>query len=563
MRLDCRRLYLCCCCYSILDTALLPSCAGRWVEFVGERLPPHGVRKTIPKTRSRYSSTAVFLLEWEWDSQSKHELYIDPSHHINQALNSQRRHEMTNLSTKLAALETAGKPIQVGLIGAGKFGSMFISQSHLTPGMRLAAVADLDPQRALASLKRTGYPTDKYDTTASLSIAECMKAGKTAITADSAALIATPGIDIILEVTGSPSAGVHHVLLCCQHKKHIVMVNVEADVLAGPLLARKAREAGIIYSMAYGDQPALIAELVDWARTAGFQVICAGKGTKHLPAYHYSTPATVWDHYGFTPAQLASGDFNPQMFNSFLDGTKSALEMAAVANACDLLPPPHGLQFPPCSTPSLPQLLKPSSEGGILPYPGTVEVASCLDLSGAPVPNDIRWGVYVVIRAPDEYQRACFAQYGMRTDDSGWYAAQSKPYHLIGLELGVSVANIMCRGEPTGSTQTWAGDVLATAKRDLEVGEALDGEGGFMVYGTLVPARRSVEVEGLPVGLAHGLVVKRRVRKDQQLSWNDVEWSEEREAVRVRREMEALFRREFGLEDTSSTNGTNDKNGVH
>lgn len=473
---------------------------------------------------------------------------------------------MTSLSSKLAALEAAGKPIQVGLIGAGKFGSMFISQSHLTPGMRLAAVADLDPQRALSSLKRTGYPTDRYDTTASMSIAECMKAGKTAITTDSAAMIATPGIDVILEVTGSPAAGVHHVLLCCEHKKHIVMVNVEADVLAGPLLARKAQEAGIIYSMAYGDQPALIAELVDWARTAGFEVICAGKGTKHLPEYHYSTPATVWDHYGFTAAQLATGDFNPQMFNSFLDGTKSALEMAAVANACDLLPPPDGLQFPPCSTPSLPQILKPASEGGILPYRGTVEVASSLTLSGTPVENDIRWGVYVVIRAPDDYQRACFAQYGMRTDDSGWYAAQSKPYHLIGLELGFSVASIICRGEPTGSTRTWAGDVLATAKRALKAGETLDGEGGFMVYGRLLPARTSIAVRGLPVGLAHGLVLKRDVEKDQRLSWDDVEWSLEREAVRVRREMEEVFRREFALVGSNGlTHRVAEKtvNGVH
>ncbi|KAK1061401.1 hypothetical protein LTR33_012713, partial [Friedmanniomyces endolithicus] len=234
---------------------------------------------------------------------------------------------MTSLSTKLADREATGKPIQIGLIGAGKFGSMFISQVYGTPGMRLAGIADLSADRAQAALKRTGYPEHAYD--ASISLDQGIKTGYTAITTDSAALIATPEIDVILEVTGSPAAGIRHTLLCCEHKKHIVMVNVEADVLAGPLLARRAQESGIIYSMAYGDQPALIAELVDWARTAGFKVVCAGKGTKHLPAYHQSTPDTVWDHYGFTKEQLASGDFNPQMFNSFLDGTKSALEMAA------------------------------------------------------------------------------------------------------------------------------------------------------------------------------------------------------------------------------------------
>lgn len=174
---------------------------------------------------------------------------------------------MTSLSTKLAEREAAGKPINVGIIGAGKFGSMFISQSHRTTGIRLAAIADLSKDRALAALKRTGYPEYRIDAAGTLE--EGMKSGKTVITTDSAAMIASPGIDVVLEVTGSPAAGVRHVLLCCEHKKHIVMVNVEADVLAGPLLVRKANEAGIIYSMAYGDQPALIAELVDWARTAG------------------------------------------------------------------------------------------------------------------------------------------------------------------------------------------------------------------------------------------------------------------------------------------------------
>jgi predicted homoserine dehydrogenase-like protein len=144
-----------------------------------------------------------------------------------------------------------------------------ISQAHNTTGIRLAAIADLSVDRALAALKRTGFPEEKYDVTGAASLDEGFKQGKTVITTDSAALIAHPEIDVVLEVTGNPAAGVRHVLLCCEHKKHIVMVNVEADVLAGPLLVRKAKEAGIIYSMAYGDQPALIAEMVDWARTAG------------------------------------------------------------------------------------------------------------------------------------------------------------------------------------------------------------------------------------------------------------------------------------------------------
>jgi predicted homoserine dehydrogenase-like protein len=467
---------------------------------------------------------------------------------------------MTSLSTKLAEREAAGNPIQVGLIGAGKFGSMFISQCHRTLGMRLAGIADLSADRAKAALKRTGYPEHLYDTTGSLSIEDGIRQNKTAITTDSAALISTPGIDVILEITGSPAAGIRHALLCCEHKKHIVMINVEADVLAGPLLARKARETGIIYSMAYGDQPALICELVDWARTAGFDVVCAGKGTKHLAAYHHSTPDTVWDHYGFTKEQLATGDFNPQMFNSFLDGTKSALEMAAVANGCDLTPPEDGLLFPPCGRHDLPRSLRPKSDGGLLHKKGTVEVVSCLETDGRPVFNDLRWGVYVVIEAPGEYQRECFAQYGLETDSTGRYAAQYKPYHLIGLELGVSVANIMCRGEPTGQTRTWAADVVATAKRDLTTGEKLDGEGGFMVYGKLLPAKASMAIEGLPIGLAHDLVLKRDVKEGEGLSWRDVEYNEKSQAVAVRREMESVFAEEFKAAKGKQSNGVK---GVH
>ncbi|KAK1621735.1 SAF domain-containing protein [Colletotrichum phormii] len=470
---------------------------------------------------------------------------------------------MTSLSTKLADLERAGKPVQVGIIGAGKFGSMYISQSHRTAGIHLAAIADLSQERALAALKRTGYPENNFDATASLSISEGIANGKTTITTDSAALIATPEIDVILEVSGNPAAGIRHALLCCEHKKHIVMINVEADVLAGPLLARKAREAGIIYSMAYGDQPALIAEMVDWARTAGFEVVCAGKGTKHLPEYHYSTPDTVWNHYGFTKEQLAGGDFNPQMFNSFLDGTKSALEMAAVANGCDLSPPTNGLSFPPCGVWDLPNVLKPISEGGQLEKTGTVEIVSCMEEDGRWVFNNLRWGVYVIIKAPGEYQRECFKQYGLKTDPSGWYAAQYKPYHLIGLELGISVATIMVRGEPTGQTKTWAGDVVATAKRDLKAGETLDGEGGFTVYGKLMTAEDSMAIEGLPIGLAHGFVLKRDVQKDHGLSWQDVEYSEKTQAVAIRKEMEAMFKKEFQAQKSGGVNGLNGVNGVH
>jgi predicted homoserine dehydrogenase-like protein len=326
-------------------------------------------------------------------------------------------------------------------------------------------------------------------------------------------------------------------MACCEHRKHIVMVNVEADALAGPLLARRAREAGIVYSLAYGDQPALICEMVDWARAAGFEVIAAGKGTKYLPEYHLSTPATVWGHYGITPEDARLGGLNAQMFNSFLDGTKSAIEMCAVANATGLAAP-AGLSFPPCGVDDLPRVLRPRGDGGTLAQRGQVEVISSLERDGRPVFRDLRWGVYVVFAGGSDYVERCFREYGLVTDPSGRYSALYKPYHLIGLELGISVASVGLRGEPTGAPETFAADVVATAKRDLAAGEWLDGEGGFTVYGRLLPAAQSLQAGGLPLGLAHKVRLARPVAAGQAVRWDDVEIDETQPAVRVRREME-------------------------
>jgi predicted homoserine dehydrogenase-like protein len=440
---------------------------------------------------------------------------------------------------KLRAAE--GRPVRVGLIGAGKFGSMFLSQAWRTPGIHLTGVADLSPARARESMRRVGWPDERFSTQ---SFERAAQTATTFVTDDSEALIASPYVDIIIDATGSPSAGIRNVLSACEHRKHVVMVNVEADALAGPLLARRAAEAGIIYSMASGDQPALISELIDWSRTVGLDVVCAGKGTKYLPVYHQSTPDTVWGHYGFSPEQVAGGDFNPQMFNSFLDGTKSALEMAAVSNACELSPPDDGLAFPPCGVDDLPTILRPVEDGGILKRRGTVEVVSSLERDGRPVFRDLRWGVYVVFEAPTQYVRDCFRQYGLKTDDSGRYAAMYKPYHLIGLELGTSVASIATRNEPTGSTKDWCADVIAVSKRDLRAGEMLDGEGGFTVYGKVVPAERSLELGAVPIGLAHGLKVIRDVPAGQPVKWTDVQYDQSNHAISFRHEMEAVFRAE-------------------
>jgi len=433
-----------------------------------------------------------------------------------------------NLYARLVEREAAGRPLQVGLIGAGKFGSMYLAQTRRTPGVRLAMVADLEPTRARRSLQKTGW------TEAELATVNFVDDGR--------ALIADRKVEIVIDATGSAAAGIAHVLACCETRKHVVMVNVEADALAGPLLAQRACDAGIVYSLAYGDQPALICEMVDWARACGFEVVAAGKGTKYLPEYHASTPDTVWPYYGFSAETVAAGDFNAQMFNSFLDGTKSAIEMCAVANATGLVAP-EGLGFPPCGVDDLAHVLRPLDDGGLLAHRGQVEVISSVERDGRPVLRDLRWGVYVVLAAGNDYVARCFKEYGLVTDPSGRYTAMYKPFHLIGLELGISVASVGLRAEPTGAPRDFRADVVATAKRDLRAGEVLDGEGGFTVYGRLMPAAASLALGGLPLGLAHRCRLRNAIPAATPVRWSDVDLDASLPAVRFRREMEAHFGR--------------------
>ncbi|MDI6726424.1 MAG: Gfo/Idh/MocA family oxidoreductase [Smithellaceae bacterium] len=447
-----------------------------------------------------------------------------------------------NLHNLLKRRQHEGRPLRVGLIGAGKFGSMYLAQALSTPGIHLMAIADLAPARAQSAMKRVGFPAEQIQAE---SLDNALSHGATFITDDASAMINAPGLDVIIDATGSPSAGIRHVQACCREGKHIIMVNVEADALAGPFLARMAKKAGIIYSLAYGDQPALICEQVDWARACGFTVAAAGKGTKYLPGYHASTPDTVWDYYGFTKEQLAGSDFNAKMFNSFLDGTKSAIEMAAVANATGLAPPSEGLAFPPCGADDLPRILKPRAEGGLLEHSGQVEVVSSLERDGRPVFRDLRWGVYVTFTSENPYSIKCFREYGMTTDDSGRYTALYRPAHMIGLELGISVANVVLRGEPTGAANDFSGDVAATAKKDLKPGDILDGEGGHLVYGTLMPARKSLVGGLLPIGVAHQVKMVKPVGAGSMIRWEDVSLPADDEAIRFRQTMEDAFRKEW------------------
>ena len=444
-----------------------------------------------------------------------------------------------NFYSMLQKRAQENNPVKVGVIGAGKFSSMFLSQARLTPGMQVTGIAELDPQRAKQSLLRTGWEdnasvyADKSD-----DINDAARAGKVAITNDSMQLIQAD-CDVIMEITGNPEVGTMHAANAIKMGKHVVMVNVEADCLLGPALSRMAQRQGVVYTMAYGDQPALIAEQLDWAKTVGFEVVCTGKGTRYQPEYHFSTPDTVWGYYGFDEQRVAGGDYNPQMFNSFLDGSKSAIEMCAVSNSSGLTPQQCGLQFPAVDIDELADILKPKSDGGILEHTGTVEVIASEKRDGSPITRDLRWGVYVVFKAPTTYVERCFQEYGMKTDSSGMYSALYRPYHFIGLELGISAASAVLRNEATGSAQEFLADVAATAKKDLKPGDILDGEGGYTVFGKLMRAEDSVGRNALPLGLTGQARIIKPVKKGEMLTYANVELNSSSLAYTLRKELES------------------------
>ena len=443
-----------------------------------------------------------------------------------------------NLHRLLQEREGQGRPLRVGLIGAGKFAAMYLAQVPNTPGVHLMGIADLSPANAHANLERVGWQPQACG---AASLDAALTERRTHLGEDWQALVAHHAVEIVIEATGNPMAAVEHALAAIRHGKHVIMVTVEADALCGPLLARRAAEAGVVYSLAYGDQPAIICDLVDWARAAGFAVVAAGRGHKWLPHFAQSTPETVWGYYGLTPEQAGIGGLNPKMFNSFLDCSKPAIETAAVCNATGLSPAPEGLLFPPASVDQIPSVMRPRAEGGTLHHKGQVEVVSSLERDGTPIDYDIRFGVWVVFEGESEYVRRCFMEYGVKTDPSGRYACMYKRWHLIGLEVGISVASVGLRREPTGCATGFRGDAVTVAKRELRAGELLDGEGGYTVVGRLMPARDSLTQGCLPLGLAHGCKLVKPIAAGQPVKWSDVAYDANSTAVKLRREMEALF----------------------
>jgi len=416
-------------------------------------------------------------------------------------------------------LEDYKKNINIAFIGCGKFISMFLSQYNQLKKIKIDTIIDLDIERAKSNCIKSGL---KKETVEKINFVNSLDN------------ILNRNIDIYIEATGNPVVGTQHACKVIQAKKDIIMVNVEADVLCGKYLSDLAKENNVIYSMAYGDQPSLIIEQIEWARLNGFFVTCAGKGTKYHPSFEYSTPESVWNNYGMTAEQAKKAGMNPKMFNSFVTGDKSSIEMAAVANASGLKCPANGLTYPPVGVYDIANKLRPKDKGGHIDHEGQVEVISSIDRKKIQIENDLRWGVYIVIKAQNNYVKNCFKEYGMVTDNSGEYSAIWRPYHYVGLELAQSIYSIALDKKPTGYTKFFNADVVSVAKKDLASGETLDGEGGFASRGRLVASKDSIEGKFLPLGLSDGAKIKKSIKKDEFIKIDDVEINWKQEVLKAR-----------------------------
>ena len=417
-------------------------------------------------------------------------------------------------------LETRNDPIRIAFIGCGKFVSMFLAQYNHLNKIQIDSIVDININQAKKNCLNSGLSSKSIENiNFSNSIDE----------------ILDRNIEIFIEATGNPIIGTVHADKIIKKQKHVILVNVEADITCGKYLSDLAKKNNVICSMAYGDQPSLIIEQVEWARLNGFEVICAGKGTKYHPTFEYSTPDTVWGHYGLTKerAENESG-MNPKMFNSFLCGDKSAIEMCAVSNAANLKCPSNGLTFPPVCVYDIAKKMIPKKDGGLIDCEGQVEVISSIDLEKKDIQNDLRWGVYIVLKAKNEYVKNCFKDYGMVTDSSGNYSAIWRPYHYIGLELAQSIYSIALDNRATGFTKNYNAEVGSIAKKDLKKGEKLDGEGGFCARGRLITSKKSKKEKILPLGLTDNAILKKDIRKDDLIKLEDVKLDLPKEVIEAR-----------------------------
>jgi predicted homoserine dehydrogenase-like protein len=425
------------------------------------------------------------------------------------------------LYERLLKREASGTPIRVGIIGAGTFGTQITAQLCKMQGIRASVVAELSLERAVGAFQTGGVEKEQIqvcETTAALNHA--IREDQPAVTTSTDQLFDSQ-VEVIVEATGIPELAVHHACRIIDAQKHIVMVSVEADILVGHSLRKQAEDNGVMYSMAYGDEPALALELVDWAQTLGFRVVAAGKGTRFKPDFRKANPDDVARLYGFT-----GEDYNPKMFGSFLDGTKHSIEMAALSNASGLIPDQRGMHFPALELSELPDVFCSKQHGGILNQEGVVDVVSSIHPDDRPVQNNLRGGLFAVIASDDDYHISSLASYGeitgMFTSHDNKRAVIYRPQHFVGHEMPITIARMMLLNETSGKPMEQISDVIAVAKKTLKPGMLLDGEGGYTVYGLIEQTVLATKEQLVPIGLTGNAEVIHEIKEDEPVRFQNV-----------------------------------------
>lgn len=423
---------------------------------------------------------------------------------------------------ELLKLEAEGKPIRIGVSGAGWIGSGFVAQVAHMPGLRVDLVADADLAAARQAFQYTGIQTDHIVEAETADRAmDALRYGKKVITSSYKLAAQLESIDIVADVTPSPAIGAETAYACIQHHKDIVMVNIEADVTVGRILHRLANQAGVLYSVSSGDEPGCLAELWDYVQVLGFEPIVIGKG-KNNPLDPSATP----DHV----ADLArKAGMDPYTVASYVDGTKTMFEMTCAANATGCLPMRRGMVGPEVTLQNVTQIFALKEDGGIAEFPGVVDFVQGTSMSG---------GVFITARIHDERLAADLEYLKV---GRGKYATFFRPYHLWYIEAPISVATAYLKREKwMVPLDRPVAEVLTVAKRDLHPGEILDTFGGYTFYGVMERAEIFSTIHALPVGLAPGAQMKRSVRCGEVVTWQDVSVDESSTLVKLRRQQDAL-----------------------
>lgn len=428
------------------------------------------------------------------------------------------------LAADLAAREEAGNPVRVGIVGCGEMGTDLVTQIARMKGIRVAAIADRSGRNAQEAIRIAGQDADHgravdglpaLDTTIGL--------GKIAITDDAHVMLRSGQVDVIIDATGRPAAGAEIGLATIRAGKHLVMMNVEADVTIGAYLKREADQAGLVYTIGAGDEPTATMELINFVTALGYPVVAAGKG-KNNPF----NPDAVPDDYR---EEATRRNMNPRMLVEFVDGSKTMVEMSAIANATGLTLDIPGMHGPEATLATLDKVLVPKADGGVLSKKGVVDYTTG---------KGVAPGVFVV--AEMDHPRLRERMHDLKMGGKGPYYTFYRPHHLTSLEVPLSAARAVLHGEAEMfPLPRPVAEVCARAKRDLRPGEILDAIGETCYRSFAMNADEARAAKGWPVGLLHGGTVIAPIAKGELITRDKVSLPADTPLMRMRMALETMF----------------------